>query len=48
MISVSKSKIYTMIAEGKIPSRRFGHSIRVPIAALQAMAQPEQSGSDHE
>ena len=38
LIGVSRSKCYELIAAGQIPSRRFGSSIRIPLAALEAMA----------
>jgi excisionase family DNA binding protein len=38
MLSVSRSKLYVLIREGKVPSRKIGASIRVPLQALEKMA----------
>lgn len=38
MLRLSRSKIYELIRSGEIPSRKFGTSIRVPVAAIEAMA----------
>ena len=35
-LGVSRSKVYTLIAEGKIPTIRVGASVRVPVEALRA------------
>lgn len=49
LISVSRSRIYELIAAGTLPSIRIGSSVRVPVAALQAWIQNEiaaQAGKD--
>jgi excisionase family DNA binding protein len=35
-IGVSRSKAYTLISNGEIPSIRIGGSVRVPVEALRA------------
>lgn len=44
MLSVSRRKAYELIASGELPSRRFGSSIRVPIAAIEKMAAEAAQG----
>jgi excisionase family DNA binding protein len=41
ILGVSRSKLYELIAQGKIPSVRLdeGRLIRVPIAALKALVE---------
>jgi len=36
LISVGRSKMYALLAAGDLPSIRVGHSVRVPVRALQA------------
>ncbi len=38
LLSVSRSRAYELIHQGKIPSRDLGGTIRVPYEELQAMA----------
>jgi excisionase family DNA binding protein len=35
ILSVGRSKVYELIAAGKLPSVRVGGSVRVPVAALK-------------
>jgi excisionase family DNA binding protein len=39
MLSVSRSSIYELIASGAVPSVRIGRMIRVPVAAIQRLAE---------
>lgn len=39
LLSVSKSKIYEMIATGELPSVRIGKAIRIPVKPLAAWVQ---------
>jgi len=34
-LGVGRSKVYELIASGKLPSIRIGASVRVPVAALR-------------
>ena len=45
MLSISRSKIYELLRIGEIPSRKFGASLRIPVAALEQMAR-ECSATD--
>ena len=38
ILQVSRSKVYTLIADGTLPSMRFGGSIRVPMIGLHELA----------
>lgn len=38
MLSVSRSHLYELISEGRVPVVRLGKSIRVPRAAIEALA----------
>ncbi|GEM_PF-5209742 len=38
LLQVSRSKVYELIAAGQIPARKIGASLRIPRAALEAMA----------
>jgi excisionase family DNA binding protein len=38
MLAISRAKAYHLIASGEIPSIKIGHSLRVPLSALRAMA----------
>lgn len=38
-LSLSRSKTYELIREGRIPAIRIGGVIRVPVAALRALAE---------
>jgi excisionase family DNA binding protein len=37
MLSLSRAKVYQLIAEGTLPSVRLGGSIRVPVSALREL-----------
>jgi excisionase family DNA binding protein len=39
LLGVSRSKLYELVRAGAIPSRKFGSSIRIPLEALERMAQ---------
>ena len=45
LLSVSKSKLYEMLARGEIPSTRIGGMLRVPRAAIEQLAK-EALGSN--
>ena len=38
LLGISRSKAYELVYKGEIPHIRIGASIRVPLAALRAMA----------
>ena len=40
-LSLSRGKIYTMIARGECPCRQFGRSVRIPWAWLLELANAE-------
>lgn len=42
-MSVSKAKVYQMLATGELPVVRVGRAVRVPVAALHALV-AEQVG----
>jgi len=46
-LSLSRSKVYEMINEGKIPACRMGGVLRIPVAGLLALVE-EQAGLSHE
>jgi excisionase family DNA binding protein len=46
LLRVSRSKAYELLRTGVIPSRKFGSSIRIPLRALEKMA--EASEAPHE
>lgn len=47
MLSVSRSSVYELIANGTIPSVRVGRMLRVPIAAIRKLAgQTERPNED--
>jgi len=35
VLGVGRSKIYSLLATGQLPSVRVGHSVRVPVSALE-------------
>jgi excisionase family DNA binding protein len=46
-LGVGRSKLYTLIAAGSLPSIRVGHSVRVPVGALREwIEQQAQRTSD--
>jgi len=44
LISVSRSKMYQLIAARQIPSVRVGSMVRVPLSAIKQLAQQVESG----
>lgn len=38
MLSISRSKVYVLLRSGKIPYRRIGSAIRIPVGWLEQMA----------
>ncbi len=45
LISVSRSKIYEMLASGELPSIRMGRCVRVPVKALRSWIDDQQHDS---
>ncbi|MBT4511535.1 MAG: helix-turn-helix domain-containing protein [Chloroflexi bacterium] len=45
LISVSRSKIYSMLDSGEIPSVRWGRCVRVPVNALRQLISDRQHDS---
>jgi excisionase family DNA binding protein len=41
LLSISKSKLYEMLAKGEIESRLFGSSRRIPVEALHKLGRAE-------
>jgi excisionase family DNA binding protein len=39
-LGLSTSYAYRLVAEGEIPSRKFGRLVRVPVKCLEALAAP--------
>ena len=39
VIGVAKRSLQRLVADGRFPAVRFGRSVRVPVAALDAMAE---------
>jgi len=46
LLSISRSKAYELVAKGDIPSLHIGSSIRIPVAALKAMAAHQQEARE--
>lgn len=44
-LSVGRSKIYALIASGAVPSVKVGHSVRVPVAALERWIEQQTQAS---
>jgi excisionase family DNA binding protein len=44
MLSISRSEAYALVAKGLLPHVRIGSMIRIPVAALKAMAEHSQNG----
>jgi excisionase family DNA binding protein len=45
-LSISVRKTYQLLASGELPSRRFGQSLRVPVAAIEKMARDAGQDGD--
>ncbi len=48
LLGVGKSKLYSMLARGEIPSRKISGMILVPLAALEQLASDAMDGSQLE
>ncbi|MCP4612684.1 MAG: helix-turn-helix domain-containing protein [Planctomycetes bacterium] len=44
ILSLSRSRIYELLATGELPSVRIGRSIRVPVGALNEWIEQQQRG----
>ena len=49
MLSVSRSRLYELLASGAIPSIRFdnGRTLRIPRAALEKLAADAMAAANH-
>ncbi len=46
MLSISRSEAYALVSKGLLPHVRIGSMIRIPVAALRAMAEhPQNEGT---
>ena len=47
LLEIPRARVYELIRQGKIPARRFGKTVRVPLAGLrEVLARQEEKGLD--
>ena len=44
VLGLGRSRVYEMLATGELPSIRIGHSIRIPVKALDEWIEKQQFG----
>jgi excisionase family DNA binding protein len=43
LLNLSQSKVYRMTWSGELPVQRIGRSVRIPVSAIDRLAEPEVS-----
>ena len=48
VLGISRSKVYALLATGELPGVRIGHSVRIPVSALERWLQAQVAQGEHQ